>query len=75
MIAELEKPAFWWNILGMNKNSMGSREKGFNQMDKTLVVEGARISYCIWEVQGDGKSQRQIPMACKDSVAILIMLI
>ena len=21
-------------------------------MDKTLVVEGARISYCIWEVQG-----------------------
>jgi len=84
-------------------------------MDKTLVVEGARISYCIWEVQGiyierrsqilsyeriwyhlwlwmwpkrkivngllfymiiyagDGKSEDQLPMACMDSVAILIM--
>ncbi|KHN41216.1 Septum-promoting GTP-binding protein 1 [Glycine soja] len=42
-------------------------------MDKTLVVEGARISYCIWEVRGDGKSEDQLPMACMDSVAILIM--
>jgi Rab family protein len=30
----------------------GEQRKGLNQMDKTLVVSGARISYCIWEVQG-----------------------
>ncbi|RZC09824.1 Septum-promoting GTP-binding protein 1 [Glycine soja] len=51
----------------------GNQREGLNQMDKTLVVEGARISYCIWEVRGDGKSEDQLPMACMDSVAILIM--
>ncbi|XP_015937766.1 septum-promoting GTP-binding protein 1-like isoform X1 [Arachis duranensis] len=40
---------------------------------KTLIVEGARISYSIWEIAGDEKSEDQIPLACKDSVAILIM--
>ncbi|PQQ17948.1 septum-promoting GTP-binding protein 1 [Prunus yedoensis var. nudiflora] len=34
---------------------------------------GARISYSIWEVGGDLKSQDNIPVACKDSVAILFM--
>lgn len=93
--------------------------KGLNLMDKTLFVQGARISFSIWDVAGDltfpfsvcvylffkflilkfsfiaflgfvalsfdGElfcvlmyvgdtgSLYQIPMACKDSVAILIM--
>ncbi|KHN21238.1 Septum-promoting GTP-binding protein 1 [Glycine soja] len=59
--------------VGDEKEQQGNQREGLNQMDKTLVVEGARISYCIWEVQGDGKSEDQLPMACMDSVAILIM--
>ncbi|KAF2292206.1 hypothetical protein GH714_016519 [Hevea brasiliensis] len=46
---------------------------GMNMMDKTLLVKGARISYSLWEVDGDEGSIQQIPLACKDSVAILIM--
>ncbi|KAJ1404328.1 Small GTPase superfamily [Sesbania bispinosa] len=60
-------------LFGDEKEQGGQQRNGLNQMDKTLFVGGARISYCIWEVQGDGKSEDQIPMACKDSVAILIM--
>ncbi|GMI87521.1 hypothetical protein like AT3G21700 [Hibiscus trionum] len=48
-------------------------EKGLNLMDKTFFVSGARIYYCIWEVDGVDKSQDHIPLACKDSVAILFM--
>ncbi|XP_019459038.1 PREDICTED: septum-promoting GTP-binding protein 1-like isoform X2 [Lupinus angustifolius] len=47
--------------------------EGLNLMDKTLFVEGARISFSIWDVAGDKNSLDQIPMACKDSVAVLIM--
>lgn len=50
-----------------------SEQTGLNLMDKTLMVRGARISYSIWEVEGDIKSQDYIPTACKDSVAILFM--
>jgi hypothetical protein len=28
------------------------QKKGLNMVDKTLLVGGARISYCIWEVGG-----------------------
>lgn len=37
----------------------GKEKKGLNQMDKTFVVEGARISYCIWEVEGRKKTRIQ----------------
>ena len=47
--------------------------EGLNLMDKTLSVQGARISFRIWDVAGDKRSLDQIPMACKDAVAILIM--
>ena len=41
------------NYVGDEKDQQqGNQREGLNQMDKTLVVEGARISYCIWEVQG-----------------------
>ncbi|XVF85655.1 hypothetical protein PTKIN_Ptkin17bG0134100 [Pterospermum kingtungense] len=49
------------------------QEKGLNLMDKTFFVRGARIFYSIWEVDGVDKSQDHIPLACKDSVAILFM--
>lgn len=38
--------------MGNEKEQGGEERKGPNQMDKTMVVSGARISYCIWEVQG-----------------------
>ncbi|KAI9094183.1 hypothetical protein K1719_026765 [Acacia pycnantha] len=70
---QIGKTSFLEKYIG-NEQEQGSPEKkGLNQMDKTLVVEGARISYCIWEVEGNGRSQEHIPLACKDSVAILYM--
>ncbi|KAE8654709.1 Glutamate receptor isoform 1 [Hibiscus syriacus] len=50
-----------------------TQQKGLNLMDKTFFVSGARIYYCIWEVDGADKSQDHLPLACKDSVAILFM--
>nr|KJB80496.1 hypothetical protein B456_013G100300 [Gossypium raimondii] len=50
-----------------------SQEKGLNLMDKTFFVSGARIYYSIWEVDGVEKFQDHLPLACKDSVAILFM--
>lgn len=39
----------------------GGKEKtGLNQMDKTLAVDGARISYCIWEVEGREKQEPRL---------------
>ncbi|KAH6764684.1 Ras-related small GTP-binding family protein [Perilla frutescens var. frutescens] len=46
---------------------------GINHVDKTLDVKGARISYSIWDVGGDDSSLDHIPIACKDSVAMLFM--
>ncbi|CAN1232425.1 Septum-promoting GTP-binding protein 1 [Linum perenne] len=46
---------------------------GLNLMDKVLEIGGARISYSLWEFDGGEQSREQIPVACKDSVAILIM--
>jgi len=44
---------FQVKYVGDEKEKQGSPMEGLNQMDKTLVVKGARISYCIWEVQGN----------------------
>ncbi|KAJ0748385.1 putative small GTPase, P-loop containing nucleoside triphosphate hydrolase [Helianthus annuus] len=46
---------------------------GLNLMDKTLSFGGARIAFRIWDVGGDKKSNEQLPIACKDAVAILFM--
>ncbi|KFK27096.1 hypothetical protein AALP_AA8G333600 [Arabis alpina] len=47
---------------------------GLNLMDKTFYVQGVTISFTIWDVGGDEKrSKDHIPIACKDSVAILFM--
>lgn len=70
---QIGKTSFLVKYVGDENEQQGQQRKGLNQMDKTLVVKGARISYCIWEVQGDAKSEDQIPAACTDSVAILIM--
>ncbi|KAK3184359.1 hypothetical protein Dsin_031645 [Dipteronia sinensis] len=68
------KTSFLEKYVG-NEKEQGITElkQGLNLMDKTLVVEGARISYSIWEVSGDAKSQDHLPIACQDAIAICIM--
>ncbi|GFQ05274.1 septum-promoting GTP-binding protein 1 [Phtheirospermum japonicum] len=55
---------------GEDKGGQEITMTGINHVDKTLYVEGARISYSIWEVGG---KVDQIPAACSDSVAMLFM--
>nr|GMD37819.1 septum-promoting GTP-binding protein 1-like [Ipomoea batatas] len=68
------KTSFLTKYVGKEKAQEGCLTKGLYQMDKTLNVRGARISYSIWEVEGDDScSQDHIQAACKDSVAMLFM--
>lgn len=74
--SQIGKTTFLIKYGGNEKEQEGSHERGLNFMDKTKCVRGARISYSIWEVggvPGDRKSQDHIPVACKDSVAMLFM--
>ncbi|KAJ7981302.1 septum-promoting GTP-binding protein 1 [Quillaja saponaria] len=71
---QIGKTSFLEKYVGDDEQEQGGiQSKGLNLMDKTLVVGGARISYCMWEVEGDKKSKGNIPLACKNSVAILFM--
>ncbi|CAN8268831.1 unnamed protein product [Cochlearia groenlandica] len=72
---EIGKTSFLAKYVGEEKEvEMRELEKGINCTDKMLTMGGARISYSIWELQGGEKSrEQQVPMACKDSVAILFM--
>lgn len=67
------KTTFLIKYVGNEVEKRSLQMEGLNLMDKTLYVQGARISFCIWDVAGDKKSLDQIPMACKDAVALLIM--
>ncbi|XP_061370422.1 septum-promoting GTP-binding protein 1-like isoform X2 [Gastrolobium bilobum] len=67
------KTTFVIKYVGNEQEKRSLQMEGLNLMDKTLSVEGARISFSIWDVAGDKRSLDQIPMACKDAVAILIM--
>ncbi|KAL2322599.1 hypothetical protein Fmac_026978 [Flemingia macrophylla] len=67
------KTSFVIKYVGDEQEKISLQMKGLNLMDKTLFVQGARISFSIWDVAGDKGSLYQIPMACKDAVAILIM--
>ncbi|PHU12203.1 hypothetical protein BC332_19133 [Capsicum chinense] len=70
---QIGKTSFLTKYVGKETGEESCSTKGLNQMDKSLLVKGARISYTIWEVQGDVSASTQIPTACKDSVAILFM--
>ncbi|KAL1307569.1 hypothetical protein HN51_049477 [Arachis hypogaea] len=67
------KTTFVIKYVGNEQEKKGLQMEGLNLMDKTLFVQGARISFSIWDVSGDKKSLDQIPMACKDADAVLIM--
>ncbi|XP_038996301.1 septum-promoting GTP-binding protein 1-like [Hibiscus syriacus] len=44
-----------------------------NLANKTLFVQGAKISFSIWDVGGDSNSLHHLPIACKNAVAIMFM--
>ncbi|XP_027343884.1 septum-promoting GTP-binding protein 1-like [Abrus precatorius] len=70
---DIGKTSFVIKYVGDEQEKRSLQMKGLNLMDKTLFVQGARISFSIWDVAGDTGSLHQIPMACKDAAAILIM--
>ncbi|KAI9082280.1 hypothetical protein K1719_035741 [Acacia pycnantha] len=70
---DIGKTSFVIKYVGDEQEKRSLQMKGLNLMDKTFFVEGARISFSIWDVAGDKGSSDQIPMACKDAVAILFM--
>ncbi|TMW93178.1 hypothetical protein EJD97_012072 [Solanum chilense] len=70
---QIGKTSFLRKYVGKEEVDEGLSTKGVNQMDKTLCVKGTRISYSMWEVKGDVSGPTQIPMACKDSVAMFFM--
>lgn len=70
---QIGKTSFLTTYVGREKEA-GLEATGLNQMGKTLCVSGARIAYSIWEVEGNDNSQNNnLPVACKDSVAMLFM--
>ncbi|KAH6778486.1 Ras-related small GTP-binding family protein [Perilla frutescens var. frutescens] len=70
---EIGKTTFVIKYVGDEEEKKSLQMKGLNLMDKTLQIRGARIAFRIWDVGGDGGSLDQVPIACKDAVAILFM--
>ncbi|GMP65419.1 hypothetical protein CsSME_00026218 [Camellia sinensis var. sinensis] len=70
---QIGKTSFVIKYVGDEQEKRCLEMKGLNLMDKTLVVRGARIAFRIWDVGGDNRSLDQVPIACKDAVAILFM--
>ncbi|KAJ4837493.1 hypothetical protein Tsubulata_029913 [Turnera subulata] len=72
---QIGKTSFLEKYTGNEKEERDVPINGLNSIGKTMNVKGARICYNLWEVDGDDTRCReeQIPAACKDSVAIIIM--
>ncbi|KAF5478864.1 septum-promoting GTP-binding protein 1 [Juglans microcarpa x Juglans regia] len=70
---QIGKTSFVIKYVGDEQEKSSLQMAGLNLMDKTLSVQGARISLNIWDVGGDPGSHDQVPIACKDAVAILFM--
>lgn len=71
---QIGKTSFMIKYVGDEQEEQTCLEMtGVNLMDKTLMVQGARIAFSIWDVGGDRSSLDHVPIACKDAVAILFM--
>ncbi|XP_050215808.1 septum-promoting GTP-binding protein 1 [Mercurialis annua] len=70
---QIGKTSFVVKYVGDEQEQKCLEMRGLNLMDKTLFVQGARITFSIWDVGGDSRSLDQVPIACKDAVAILFM--
>ncbi|KAL3821026.1 hypothetical protein ACJIZ3_006931 [Penstemon smallii] len=67
------KTSFLIKYVGDEEEKRSLQMKGINLMDKTININGAKIAFRIWDVGGDKRSFDQLPIACKDAVAILFM--
>ncbi|KAJ9153741.1 hypothetical protein P3X46_027151 [Hevea brasiliensis] len=70
---QIGKTSFVIKYVGDEQEKKCLQMTGLNLMDKTLLVQGARITFSIWDVGGDSNSLDHVPIACKDAVAILFM--
>ncbi|XP_073297209.1 septum-promoting GTP-binding protein 1-like [Primulina huaijiensis] len=71
---QIGKTSFAIRYVGDLQEQRSLQMKGLNLMDKTFDIGGgARIACKLWDVGGDKKSLDQVPIACKDAVAILFM--
>ncbi|XP_065862326.1 protein TEM1 isoform X3 [Euphorbia lathyris] len=70
---QIGKTSFVIKYVGDEQEKKSLEMTGLNLMDKTLIVEGARITFSLWDVGGDSRSVDHVPIACKDAVAILFM--
>ncbi|KAL8243409.1 hypothetical protein R6Q59_009667 [Mikania micrantha] len=70
---QIGKTSFMIKYVGDEQENRSLDMAGLNLMDKTLSFGGARIAFRIWDVGGDRRSTEQLPIACKDAVAILFM--
>ncbi|KAI3686231.1 hypothetical protein L1987_79905 [Smallanthus sonchifolius] len=70
---QIGKTSFMIKYVGDEQENRSLEMAGLNLMDKTLSFGGARIAFRIWDVGGDKRSNEQLPIACKDAVAILFM--
>ncbi|GAA0141622.1 small GTPase [Lithospermum erythrorhizon] len=70
---QIGKTSFVIKYVGDEEEKRSLQMRGLNMMDKTMSVKGARIAFRIWDVGGDERSLDQVPIACKDAVAILFM--
>ncbi|GJR59591.1 septum-promoting GTP-binding protein 1 [Tanacetum coccineum] len=67
------KTSFMIKYVGDEQENSSLEMAGLNLMDKTLSFGGARIAFSIWDVGGDKRSKDQVPLACKDAVAIFVL--
>ncbi|KAL3851230.1 hypothetical protein ACJIZ3_013112 [Penstemon smallii] len=70
---QIGKTSFVIKYVGDEQEKRSLQMKGLNLMDKIMFIRGARIAFSIWDVGGDCRSLDQVPIACKDAVAILFM--
>ncbi|KAK6132929.1 hypothetical protein DH2020_033313 [Rehmannia glutinosa] len=70
---QIGKTSFLLKYVGDEQEKRSLQMKGLNVMDKIMYIQGAKIALKIWDVGGDNRSFDQVPIACKDAVAILFM--
>ncbi|XP_077243557.1 septum-promoting GTP-binding protein 1-like [Tasmannia lanceolata] len=71
--SQIGKTSFMIKYLGDLEDQRCLQMTGLNLMNKILFIKGARIAFSIWDVGGDHQFLDQVPLACKDASAILIM--
>ncbi|KAL0362252.1 UNVERIFIED_CONTAM: Septum-promoting GTP-binding protein 1 [Sesamum calycinum] len=69
--SQIGKTSFLVKYVGDEEDKRSLQMKGLNVMEKNNVY--SRIAFRIWDVGGEKRSFDQVPIACKDAVAILFM--